>query len=87
MFRGLGPLACSDSELTSELRILLNVLVGLLVRGIGPSQDLSWHRTAQYRKNEHTAMPRTEFEPAVPLLKRSKIIHTLYRAATGTGIN
>jgi len=36
MFHGLGPLTCSNSELTSETMNPFRHLVGPLGRGIGP---------------------------------------------------
>jgi transketolase N-terminal domain/subunit len=46
-FHGLGPLACSKTELTSET---MNISTGLLGLGIGPLQGICLHRTAQHKK-------------------------------------
>jgi len=40
-----------------KLRILLDILVGLLGRGIGPSQGLYLYRIVQHRKPGYTSMP------------------------------
>jgi hypothetical protein len=46
-FYGQGLLESSNSELSSKL---LKHLAGILRRGIGPSQGLYLHRTAQHRR-------------------------------------
>jgi hypothetical protein len=74
--RSLSPLACSDSELTSERMNTLDVSVGPNGRRVGPSQD----STTQYRG--HTFMPRAGFEPTSLVIERSKIIY-----ATGICVN
>jgi hypothetical protein len=46
-----SPVTYSDSEFTSETRnLFLDIRVGLLGRGIGPSQGLCPHRTANQIK-------------------------------------
>jgi len=47
---GLGCVACSHSESTSEAINASRHLVGLLRRGIGLSQGLYLQRTTQHRK-------------------------------------
>jgi len=49
---GSDPLACSDSELTSETANNFRHFDSNPWRGIGPSQRLYLHRTAQRRKTE-----------------------------------
>jgi len=46
-------------------------LVGLLGRGIGPTQDLYLH-TGQHNteKRGHTTMPRIGFEPMIPVFEQ-----------------
>jgi hypothetical protein len=67
---------------------LLGQLVGLLGRGISPTQGLYLHRTTQHRKKRgHTSMPRAVFEPAIPMFERQKTERVLDRAATGTGMD
>jgi len=46
MFYGLGPLACPESKLTSRLRILLEILIGLTVS----SEGLYLQRAVRHRK-------------------------------------
>jgi hypothetical protein len=57
--------------------------VGLLGRGIRPSQGRYLHRTTQTQnKLTQTSMPEVGFEPTIPVFKRTKTVHALYRAAT-----
>jgi len=53
-------------------------LVGLLGRGISPTQGLYPH-TGQHNteKRRHTSMPRAGFEPATPVFERPKIVRAL----------
>jgi len=65
---------------------LFGHLIGLLARGISPTQGLLYlHRTTQHRKRVHTSMPRAGFETAIPVFERSKTVCALDRAAIGTG--
>jgi hypothetical protein len=74
--------------LTSELMYLFRQLVGLLGRGISPTQGLYLHRITQHRKTRtHISMPRARFEPMSPVFEQSKTIRALGRAAIGTGIS
>jgi hypothetical protein len=62
-------------------------LVGLLRRGISPSQGLYLY-TEQYKQNKHTiqtSMPCVGFEPTISVFELAKTIHALYRAATVIG--
>lgn len=74
-----GPVACPDSELTSELMSLLDAQYNLLDRGWHiakplPTQD----GTGQY-KHGRTSVPRVSFELTVPLPERSKIMQLTQR--------
>jgi hypothetical protein len=60
--------------------------VGLLWRGISPSQGRYLHRTVQTQnKRIHTSIPRVGFEPPIPLFERAKTVHALDRAAPMIG--
>jgi hypothetical protein len=83
--RRLGPLACSDSELTSE-----NANYWLLGRG-SANRKASNYNMGQHSKGKigQTSMPRTGYEPTIPVLKLSecsKTICTLDRVANGIGV-
>jgi hypothetical protein len=60
--------------------------VGLLRRGIGPSQG-RYLRTGQHKQNKstQTSMPQVRFEPTIPVFERAKTVHALDRAATVIG--
>jgi len=45
----------------------------------------TYTRQHNTEKRGHTYMPRTEFEPTIPVFERSKKVRALDRAATGTG--
>jgi len=62
----------------------LDILVGLLGRGISPSPGLCSQGTVQHRRILNTSMPRAGFEPMIPLFEWSKTIRALDDAATGT---
>jgi hypothetical protein len=65
-FHDLGPLACSDSELASETMNPLRHCVGLLGRGVGPSQGPYTYSAAQHTKMRTCVfMPRVAFEPTI----------------------
>jgi len=65
---------------------LFGHLVGLLGRGISPTQVLYLHRTTQHmKKRGHTSMPRAGFETAIPAFDWPKTVLALDRAAIGTG--
>jgi hypothetical protein len=66
---------------------LFGQLVGLLGRGIGPTQGLYLH-TGQHNteKRRRTSMPRMGFEPKIPVLERPKTVRASERSAIGTGI-
>jgi hypothetical protein len=60
--------------------------VGLLGRGISPSQVRYLHMTTQTQnKRVQTSMPRVVFEPTIPVFKWTKTVHALDRAATVIG--
>jgi len=54
---------------------LFGHLVGLLGRGISPTQGHSTY-TGQHNteKRGHISMPRAGFEPAIPVFERSKTV-------------
>jgi hypothetical protein len=60
--------------------------VGLLERGISPSQGRYLH-TWQHKQNKRTqtSMPQRGFEPTIPVFERVKTVHALDRAATVIG--
>jgi hypothetical protein len=55
--------------------------VGLLGRGIGPSQG----RYLTQNKHKKTSMPRVGFEPTISVFEKAKTFHALDRAATVIG--
>jgi hypothetical protein len=57
--------------------------VGLLGRGISPSQGHYLHREQQ--KHRQTSVRWVEFEPTIPMLERAKTVHALDGAATMLG--
>jgi hypothetical protein len=60
--------------------------VGLLERGISPTQGRYLHRTTQTRnKRRQTSMPLVRFEPTIPVIERAKTFHVLDLAATVIG--
>jgi hypothetical protein len=61
--------------------------VGLLGRGISPSQGRRLH-TEQHKRNKRiqTSMTRMGFEPTIPVFERAKIVPTLDCASTLIGI-
>jgi hypothetical protein len=60
-------------------------MLGLLGRGIGPSQGHYLLRAAQHRKmRTHTPMPRAGSEPTIPVFERSKTVGALDRTAIGS---
>jgi hypothetical protein len=61
--------------------------VGLLGRGISPSQGRYVHMTTQIQnKRTQTSMPWVWFEPMIPDFERAKIVRDSDRAATVIGI-
>jgi hypothetical protein len=56
--------------------LILYKSVGLLGRGISPSQGRYLH-TEQHKQriNAHTSMPRVGFEPTIPVFERAKTVH------------
>jgi hypothetical protein len=61
--------------------------VGLLVRGINPTQGRYLHRTTQIQnKRTQTAMPRVGFKPKIPAFERAKTVRVLDRTATVVGL-
>jgi hypothetical protein len=71
---------------------LFTQLVGLLGRGISPSQGrylhTAQHSTAQTQnKSTHTSMPRVGFEFMISVFERAKIVHALDLAATVVGLH
>jgi hypothetical protein len=69
-----------------ELMNLCGHLVGLLGRGISPTQGLYLH-TEQHNteKRGHTSMPRVGFESMIPVFEQPKTVRASDRLATGTG--
>jgi len=68
VFQGLGLLTCSVQNLFSVKRMnLFGQLVGLLGRGINPTQGL-YLQTGQHNteKRGHTSIARVRFEPRIP---------------------
>jgi hypothetical protein len=60
--------------------------VGLLGRGISPSQGLYLHRITQTQnKRIQISMPRVGFEPMIPVFERAKTVCALDSAATVIG--
>jgi hypothetical protein len=60
-------------------------LVGLLGRGISPSQGHYLHtqdNTNTEQTHTQTSMPWVGFEPTIPAFKRAKTVHALDRAGT-----
>jgi hypothetical protein len=56
--------------------------VGLLGRGVSPSQDRCLHKTTQtHNKRRHIDIPRVGFEPPTPAFDRAKTVHVLHRPA------
>jgi hypothetical protein len=57
--------------------------VGLLGRGINPTQDRFLHMTKTQTKNKRreTPMPRVGLEPTIPVPERAEIFCALDRAA------
>jgi hypothetical protein len=65
--------------------IIYTQSVGLLVRGISPSQG-RLHTTAETQnKRAQTSMPRLGFKPRIPVFEWAKTVHALDRAATVIG--
>jgi len=72
--------------LTSEIyESIFGHLVGLLGRGISPTQGVYLHGQHNTEKRAHTFMPRTGFELVIPVFERSKTVRALGCAAIGTG--
>jgi hypothetical protein len=63
--------------------LILKQTVGLLGRGISPSQSYYLRRTTQ-TQNKHTqpSMSWVGFEPTIPAFEREKTVHALDRAST-----
>jgi hypothetical protein len=61
--------------------------VGLLGRGINPSQGRYLHTGQHKHKNKRTqtSMPQVGSEPTIPVFERAKTVHALDRAATVIG--
>jgi hypothetical protein len=57
--------------------------IGLLTRGISPSQGR--YLTQTQNKHKQISMPWVRFEYMIPVLERAKTFHTLDRAATVIG--
>jgi hypothetical protein len=62
-------------------------LIGLLGRGISPSQGrtCTQNTTQTQNKLKQASMPQVEFEPTIPACERVKTVHALDRAATLIG--
>jgi hypothetical protein len=61
--------------------------VGLLGRGISPSQGRYLHTQQHKHKRTQTSVPRVGFEPTIPVFERAKTVHASDRAATLIGHN
>jgi hypothetical protein len=60
--------------------------IGVLWRGISPSQSCYLHRTTQTQnKRRQTSMPWEGLEPMIPAFERAKACHALDRAVTVLG--
>jgi hypothetical protein len=86
--QGLGLLSCCCSEFISETYVSIGQLVGLLGRGIRPTQGLYLH-TEQHNteKRRHTSMPRVGFETKTPVFERPNEVPASDSSAIGTGIS
>jgi len=74
----LGPLNCSDSELTSAAMNNIGHIGGTpYTGGIGPSKGLYLHWTAQQRKRGRTSIPRAGFKPTIPGFEMYNTIRAL----------
>jgi hypothetical protein len=63
--------------------LILRQSVGLLGRGISPSQSRYLQRTTKTKnKRRHASIPWVAFEPTIPTFRRVKTIHAFDRAAT-----
>jgi hypothetical protein len=62
--------------------VIYTQLVGLLGRGISPSQGRYLQNNTQCTQ---TSMPLVAFEPTTPVFERAKTVHALDRAATVIG--
>jgi hypothetical protein len=69
-----------------QLLDLFTESVGLLGRGISPSQGRYLH-TEQHKQRMHTqtSMSQVGFEPPIPLVEWAKTVHALDRVATVIG--
>jgi hypothetical protein len=68
--------------------ILYTQRVGLLWRGISPSQDRYLHRkTRTQNKRKQISVPRVGFEPTTLAFERTKTVHALDRTCTVIGIS
>jgi hypothetical protein len=78
-FHGFGPLACSDTGLTSGSMSLF-----LLSWYDSLDEGSANRKVSTYTgKRRHKSMPRAGLEPTTPVFERSKAIRVLDRAATG----
>jgi hypothetical protein len=70
-----------------QFRNLFTQMVGLLRRGMSPSQGRYPHTGQHNTKytHTHTSMPRVGFESTIPASERAKTVHASDRAATVTG--
>jgi hypothetical protein len=64
--------------------LILKQSVGLLGRGISPSQGRYLHRATQ-NKRRQTSMPWLVYEPTIPVFERTKTLHALDCAVTVIG--
>jgi hypothetical protein len=66
--------------------LILRHSVGLLGRGISPSQGCYLHREHHNQnKGKQTSMPRVGFEPTIPAFERTERVYVLDRAVTVIG--
>jgi hypothetical protein len=86
----LSSTCCSHLEHRASVKRLMSLRflnlrqsVGLLGRGISPTQGRYPHRATQTQnKRRRTSMPWVGFELTIPVLEREKIFHASDRAAT-----
>jgi hypothetical protein len=86
LFKDLASWPVPVQNLFSETYESIGQLVGLLGRGIGPTQGLYLH-TGQHNteKRRHTSIPPVGFEPTIPVFERPKTVCASDRSAIGTG--
>jgi hypothetical protein len=61
-------------------------MVGLIGRGISPSQGRYLHTEHKHRKTPQISMPGMGFEPTIEVLEGTNIVYALDRTATVIGL-